>query len=216
MSQESLWPEISTSNDYAELCNALYERELNMLAVSQVSSVTSVQAKLKSLPYYIKRTADAMASSQHNMSTALILDTQNASWLFKQQRSLPLSGQDAESIWQWYQKGTLVLGLVIPILIENRIVLDSIDRIESDENIKSANVSRFRTNVHGWFDKNRVLKNTIDTGVLLKPNKRVMSAACAGHCWQSDHTHLPKTLSLRELLLSCTINWRNFKNTVSF
>lgn len=216
MSQELLWPNASHSNHYAELCNALYERELNMLSVSQVSSVTGVQAKLKSLPYYIKRTADAMVSSQHNTGMALTLDTQNASWLFKQQKKLPLSGQDVESVWQWYHKETVVVGLVIPILVENRIVLDSIDKVEANVGIKSENNFRFRTNVYGWFDKKRIFDSTMAPGVLLKPNKRVMSAACAGHCWQSDHTHLPKTLSLRELLLSCTINWRNFNNTVSF
>ena len=85
MSQESLWPETSQSSCYAELCNALYERELNLLAIQQVSSVSSVQAKLKSLPYYIKRTADAMVRHQSSSNTPLILDTQNACWSLKQQ-----------------------------------------------------------------------------------------------------------------------------------
>ncbi len=211
MSQESLWPETAPSNCYAELCNALYERELNLLATSQVTSVSGVQAKLKSLPYYIKRTADAMVSSQQNMSS-LSLDTQNASWSFKQQKKLPLTGQEPESVWQWYHTGGLAVGLVIPILVNNRIVLDSIDRID----LSTEDNFRFRTNVFGWFDEQRVLNSAINNAALLKPNKRVMNAACAGHCWQSDHTYLPKTLSLRELLLSCAINWRNFKNTVSF
>ena len=68
---------------------------------------------------------------------------------------------------------------------------------------------------------------------LLKPNKKVMLAACAGHCWQiTPHNTFYSTTdnkksttsarklqpiipSLRELLLSCAINWKDFKQPLA-
>lgn len=210
MSQVSIFEENLQSACYAELCNALYERELHVLATNKAGNVEGIQAKLKSLPYYIHRTADLMVQTQLKSNTPLILDTQNASWSLKQQKKLPLSNQTVEDVWSWYQNTTLTLGLTVPILLKNRIVIDSIDRVDINQERY-----RFRTNAHGWFDEKTVLNN-LGVSTLLKPNKRVMSAACSGHCWKNDNIHLPVMLSLRELLLSCAINWKNFKNTRSF
>lgn len=210
MSQISIFEGASQSASYAQLCNALYERELHLLAINKGSSVAGIQAKLKSLPYYINRTADFMVQTELKAKTPLVLDTQNASWSFKQQKKTPLTNQHSEDVWAWYQNTALARGLIVPILLNNRIVLDSIDRVD----ISNTNY-RFRTNSHGWFDEKKVFESKEKFG-LLKPNKKVMIAACSGHCWQNDQIHLPIMLSLRELLLSCAINWQNFRNTVSF
>ena len=39
----------------------------------------------------------------------------------------------------------------------------------------------------------------------------IFSAACAGHRWRNKRKSSPVIPSLRELILSCQINWKNFK-----
>jgi hypothetical protein len=197
--QTSLWQGDYKSADFAELCNALYERELRLLSEFPLSSSQSIQGRLKSLPHYIKRTAHSMLQAQ----TPLELDVQNASWSAKQVLKMPLSGQDNESVTKWYLSIKLHHGLVVPIATDSAIILDSIDRIDLEQ-------QRFRTNAHGWF---YIPKNEGDKtiGQLLKPNKKVMTAACSGHCWLNANRANPIIPSLRELLLSCAINWQNFK-----
>ena len=201
--QASLWKSEQQSSDFAELCNALYERELHVLANMDAVPVGSLQGRLKSLPYYIQRTARLMMQC----STPLVLDIQNASWSAKQATQLPLSDQSNDSVNQWYANIKLMHGLVIPVVHDNHIALDCIDRMDLDN-------QRFRTNVHGWFSfKNKPTEQSSPYR-LLKPNKRVMTAACSGHCWVNNHKSIPVMPTLRELLLSCTINWRNFKHPI--
>lgn len=196
--QTSLWQEDANSSEFAELCCALYEREISHLVQANMSSVQGVQNRLKSLPYYVKRTAISMLDAD----TPLDLDIQNASWSAKQSAQMPLNGQDIEVVNKWYLSCVLTHGLVVPVANESHIVLDSIDRID-DKN------SRFRTNLFGWFN---ISDNNDNRSVrLLKPTKRVMTAACTGHTWVNDHKANPTMPTLRELLLSCAINWRNFK-----
>ncbi|WP_448247193.1 hypothetical protein [Thalassotalea agariperforans] len=204
MSQTSLWQAQPISAEYAELCNALYERELRILANGDFASVQAIQGKVKSLSYYINRTAHLMTQQV----SPLQLDVQNASWSAKQTKKMPLAGQNPSDVWLWYTSFSIPHGLIVPILHANSIVLDSIDRIDADQ-------QRFRTNKHGWFTEARMIENT-DNFRLLKPNKKVMTAACAGHCWHSTGTARPIMPSLRELLLSCAINWRNFKQPIVF
>jgi len=201
--QTSLWQGDYQSADFAELCNALYERELRLLSVFPVSSVQAVQGRLKSLPHYIKRTAYSMLQVQ----SALTLDVQNASWSAKQSLHMPLSGQELSSVNKWYLSINLHHGLVVPIATSSSILLDSIDSVDNDNR-------RFRTNAHGWFylEKN---ESSNANAQLLKPNKKVMTAACCGHNWLNNHRSNPSIPSLRELLLSCAINWRNFKQPLA-
>ena len=203
--QSSLWKTEQQSFNFAELSNALYERELNILANIENASVSFVQGRLKSLPYYIKRTAHSMMTCD----TPLNLDIQNASWSAKQSAKMPIADQEHLTVNQWYSKIKLKHGLVVPIVHNTYIALDCIDRIDEEN-------SRFRTNAHGWFCYSECQKN--DESVnnhlkyrLLKPNKRVMTAACSGHSWVNSHRSIPVMPSLRELLLSCTIHWHNFK-----
>lgn len=210
VTQSLLWQSQQQSADFAELCNALYERELMTLAHDESSVVTGLQSRIKSLPHYVKRTAFALL----NAPTPLELDIQNASWSAKQASTLPsvsqLSAYD-KNVITWYKSQQLVLGLVVPIALDSHIVLDSIDRIDLE-------TQRFRTNVYGWFnltDNSAELETACEVKRhqvnLLKPTKKVMTAACAGHRWQNSRKLQPTMPSLRELLLSCTINWRNFK-----
>lgn len=206
--QTSLWQSDPQSAVFAELCNALYERELSRLANGDLASVEGIKGRLKSLSYYIKTTADLMTRVQ----TPLDIDNQNATWSCPQTQKLPIDDQNHESIFQWYHKTTLKPGLVIPIALAHRIVLDSITRVDKDNN-------RFRTNQYGWFtvEASALEKSTLDNAynelrfMLLKPTKRVMMAACAGHSWQNNHKVQPYIPSLLELRLSCDINWKNFK-----
>ena len=230
VTQSLLWQSEQQSSDFAELCNALYERELMTLARNEYPALSSLQSRIKSLPHYVKRTAFALLNAQ----TPLELDIQNASWSAKQVSSHPSIGQLIsydENVIAWYRSQQLVHGLVVPIALNSHIVLDSVDRIDREK-------QRFRTNVYGWFDLsnnesnnesknataadsssstahkvNNELKTDNNNNVisLLKPTKKIMTAACAGHCWQNSRKSQPILPSLRELLLSCTINWRNFK-----
>lgn len=204
MTQPLLWQDVQHSSDYAELCNALYERELQVLASSDISSIPTVKGRLKSLPHYIKRTAHLMTQA----NTPLNLDTQNASWSAQQTAKMPLSGQEIDKVWAWYGKLKIQLGLVVPIALENRIVLDSIVRIDQ-------NKQRFCTNAYGWFTADNNEQISPNFPRLLKPTLKVMTAACTGHCWQTQGKARPTMPTLRELLLSCDINWQNFKQPLS-
>jgi hypothetical protein len=201
--QTSLWQGDYQSADFAELCNALYERELRLLSESPKASTEAIQGRLKSLPHYIKRTAYSMLQ----VETPLELDIQNASWSAKQGSKIPLSGQEKESVNDWYLSMKLNHGLVVPIATDSAIFLDSIERIEIEQ-------QRFRTNAHGWFYLSDNEKNKTNQQ-LLKPNKKVMTSACSGHCWLNGHRANPVIPTLRELLLSCAINWRNFKQPLA-
>jgi hypothetical protein len=205
VTQSLLWQSQQQSSDFAELCNALYERELMTLSSGEYTEIKGLKERLKSLPHYVKRTAFALL----NADTPLELDIQNASWSAKQANIAPMISQFSayDNVISWYKSQSLVHGLVVPIAVNNHIVLDSIDRIDAEK-------KRFRTNVYGWFSLSENNDNSLaktNSISLLKPTKKVMAAACAGHYWQNSRKSQPIMPSLRELLLSCTINWRNFK-----
>ncbi|NQY86910.1 MAG: hypothetical protein HRT51_04035 [Colwellia sp.] len=214
MTQSSFWQTNKQNNDFAELCNALYEREVHLLANVDVTSIQNIQARLKSLPHYINRTANQMAYVNELGVSPLSLDVQNATWSGKQASKLSVLVQNEQDVFSWYiklisQTNKALLGLVVPILKTNHIVLDSIDRINIEKKC-------IRTNVSGWFS---LIDVNVDRSLrLLKPTKKVMLAACAGHRWQDsvNSTKLrPIMPSLRELLISCAIDWQNFKRPLA-
>jgi hypothetical protein len=219
MSQNSLWQTNQQNNDFAEICNALYERELRLLASAEISTAKGVQGRLKSLSHYVNRTANLMTRVNEQGQFPLALDVQNATWSAKQSSQLPLTGEDEGAIFSWYvdlltKKNKSVLGLVVPVLVEDHVILDCIDGVDLDEH-------SLRTNVSGWFSLRPTVEQAIgdaNSRRLLKPNKKVMQAACAGHRWQHCHSKTklrPVIPSLRELLLSCAINWQNFKQPLA-
>jgi len=210
MTQSSFWQTNKQNNDFAELCNALYEREIRLLANAEFNSIEIMQGRLKSLSYYINRTANLMVNVNDLGLSPLTLDIQNATWSANQASKLPVLTQNEQDAISWYlslinRTNKASLGLVVPIRKAGRIVLDSIDRIDTEK-------KRIHTNVSGWFSLTEV--NDQQTLYLLKPTKKIMLAACAGHQWQGQMkaTKLrPVTPSLRELLISCAIDWHNFK-----
>ena len=214
MTQSSFWQTNKQNNDFAELCNALYEREIRSLANADIPSIQIMQGRLKSLSYYINRTANLMVNVNDLGLSPLTLDIQNATWSANQASKLPVLTQNEQDALTWYL--TLInhtnkasLGLVVPIRKTGRIVLDSIDRIDTEK-------KRIHTNVSGWFSLKE--HNVNHSSQLLKPTKKVMLAACAGHQWQSctNTTKLrPMIPSLRELLISCAIDWKNFKRPLA-
>jgi hypothetical protein len=150
-------------------------------------------------------------------NSPLLLDSQNASWSAKQSKNMPLSGQekaqDYGNAFSWYLQEDICVGLVVPVLLVDHIIIDCIDRIDLDN-------QRLHTNVGGWFsltpDVDEVINpNQSISKRLLKPNKKIMASACAGHTWQGNARQLPIIPSLRELLLSCAINWKNFKKPLA-
>jgi hypothetical protein len=207
MKQDALWQDSTQNSQYAHLCNALYERELSQLSEAQSASVQALQGRLKSLPHYIRQAAEHMTWNR----SPLALDVHNASWSAVQGNKPPLNHQDSLEISRWYFNWELPLGLVVPVYLESpggaRILLDSIDAI--DQQAKG-----IRTNRFGWFYPEQG-NEPAGGGRLLKANKKVMSSACGGHCWQGGKKIVPKQLTLRELLLSCAINWRNFRKLSS-
>jgi hypothetical protein len=219
MSQSSLWQLHTDTGDFAELCNALYQREISLITKGDFSSAQSVQVRLESLSYYITRTAHAMIEVIAQGHSPLLLDSQNASWSAKQSKQLPFShketGQEAEQecakTTHWYLQEDIYVGLVVPVLLADHIIIDCIDRIDLDK-------QRIRTNVGGWFSlaTDELMHKDQETKKrLLKPNKKIMTSACTGHCWQGKNTQLPIIPTLRELLLSCSINWKNFKKPLA-
>jgi hypothetical protein len=212
MTQASLWQTQPDSFFFSELCAALYQREVSLLAKEEFINCFALQSRLKSLPHYISMTAHAMLQVDRLQLAPLILDSQNASWSAKQISTTPLAGQDDDVISDWYLTSNLQVGLVVPVLCHSTIILDCIDRMDIVKR-------RVRTNVAGWFtlppehNENYDEGNQIIDKRLLKPNKKVMIAACAGHTWKAGAKVTPVMPSLRELLLSCSVNWKNFKKT---
>jgi hypothetical protein len=204
MNQGELWQNVKLQPQLAELCRALYQHEVLALAQlpHELFTIRQLQARLKSLPYYIDITANKLIHSEAPMA----LDVVNASWIVKQSSKPPYLKQTPSLVCQWYLSFRWPLGLVIPILDQGRILLDSIDRIDSQQ-------QKFRANYAGWFHlgKNSTVSDT--RFQLLKPTKAIMMAACAGHRWQGNRVLSPQRLSLRELMLSTAINWNNFKKT---
>lgn len=208
MEQDSFLQGAESHPQFHQLCHALYEREVDKLSALETTSVAPIQAKLKSLSHYISRTAYALL----NASAPIKIDCQNAGWAARQATKIPIDDQTDNQIRNWYQGKHLSLGLVVPVYQEQagveRIILDCIDRIDIEKGMVRCNLSgRFyivESEVHP------TVANSAGSR-LLKPNRKVMLAACSGHRWAGKQKLQPQPLELRELLLSAQINWQNFK-----
>lgn len=215
MTQSNLWQIQTETGHFAELCNGLYQREITLIAKGDFASVQAIQAQLQSLPYYVNRTAHAMTKVMSEGLSPLQLDSQNASWSAKQGKHLPIVGQETQQeqdiAFAWYLQAGICVGLAVPVLLGDHIIIDCIDRIDLDK-------QRLRTNIGGWFSlvpNNKINDGQAMSKQLLKPNKKIMTSACAGHCWRRKSQQVPIIPSLRELLLSCSINWKNFKKPLA-
>lgn len=206
--QPQLWQNVQSNLVFADLCNALYERELKKLANQQQQSQALLLKRIGSLPYYIKRASERILA----MPTPLDLDSQNASWLYRQPKSCPGPKQEPPAIADFYHQYAK-LALVVPIYHyqqgKERLTLDTIDGISKDK-------QQIHTNENDWFtfDGQPAATNNQHRR-LLKPTKATMGGACSGHIWLSHKHNSSRALSLREMLLATNINWKNFGKLIS-
>jgi hypothetical protein len=215
--QIDIFSDSSHKLHYAELCTALYERELTRLSTQAISNVSVLQRKLGGLKHHVKRIADTMLQK----NSPLEIDIHNGSWRAKQASQCPAKRYDPDKCLAWYASYTLI-GHTVPIHVqelgEECIELDSIDRIDQQE-------GRLHANKYGWFTyqgdsvkpeidsspiANQAIKATVNLQ-LLKPNKAILTAASCGHCWDHKGKSQPRTLTLREMLLSLSVNWKTFR-----
>ncbi|RUO77377.1 hypothetical protein [Idiomarina seosinensis] len=208
--QADIFQPIAQHGDFAELCVALYERELNQLAQVDDMPAAALQRRLASLPFYIQRAAHGCIRVAEE--SPLTLDVQNASWQAPQASKCPTTSSTASAAktqHQWFEKHA-ALGLVVPVAYQTAelktIFLDSIDRVDTKYN-------RVHLNYRGWFTFSGEGESSAET--LLKPNKRVMTAASCGHQWNHKSRINPRTLTLRELLLVATLDWKKFQVALS-
>ena len=191
-----------SSAAFAELCTALYERELNQLAHQQHVATNLLQRRLQSLPYHVKNAARGMLESD----APYTLDIQNASWQAPQKRQLTISAGQASKLDKWLSRqarlgdAVAIADLHGPI---RQVRLDSIDRIDKQQR-------RVHCNMHGWFDfTGRCFEaNPHATELyLLKPDVSNLAPALCDHQWNHKGKVDPRTLSLREVLLATTIDF---------
>jgi hypothetical protein len=194
---------------YAELCNALYERELASLSQQKISNINLLQRKIAGLRHHVKRAAYSLLQHQ----SPLQVDVHNASWQAKQAAKCMANNYVANKTQQWFSND-IQMGCTIAVHVKRlgceHIELDSIDKIELSSH-------RVHTNKFGWFnidgeftEDNYRLVDVLSLR-LLKPTKAVLTAACCGHNWDHKGKGQQRALSLRELLLSLSINWKTFR-----
>ena len=194
---------------YAELCNALYERELASLSQKKITDIKLLQRKIAGLRHHIKRAAYSLLQHQ----SPLKVDVHNASWQAKQAAKCMANNYVAQKTQLWFASN-IQIGCSIAVHVQQlgseHIELDSIDKIELSSH-------RLHTNKFGWFssdgefseDDNK--QNDVYNPRLLKPTKAILTAACCGHRWDHKGKGQQRALSLRELLLSLSINWKTFR-----
>lgn len=190
----------------AELCNALYERELLNLASSHISDPALLKRKLSGLTYHIKNAAEFLL----NHPTPIEVDVHNGSWKSKQANKCPARNIDLDKNTAWFSQH-LYHGAVICVYHNDfgneHIELDSVDIMTDD-------ATGFHANKHGWFEFDGSSRDSLNDNQLVhvvKPSKAILSAACSGHTWNSKGKTSPRALSLRELLLSTNINWKTYR-----
>lgn len=187
---------------YAELCNALYERELAQLASSTSTDAKRLKRRLNGLSYLIRRAARVMLQPQGPLQ----LDPHNASWQYKQGAKNPEAKVSVEQAQTWLQSNK-AMGEVVPVSIQElgceHVELDSIDRIDSDNH-------RLHLNKNGWFSLTGLAEqNTpLQQKRIVKPTKLILAAACCGHRWDHKGKSQPRTLTLREIMLTTSVKWR--------
>lgn len=192
--------------EFAELCNALYERELLVLSQQSNGNASLLKRRLSGLSHHIKRAAEQLLSNP----SPIEVDVHNGSWQSKQSGKCVQSKITSEKNQNWFNQHAK-MGIAVPVYIMEigveKLELDSIDKIDHK-------AQELHLNKHGWFSFDGTALGAENSRYaekrLLLPNKSTMSAACSGHTWNHKGKTQPRTLTLRELLLSTTINWKKF------
>ena len=207
--QTFLWQQRTGQQIFAELSNALYERELTRLSEDTELPPEALKKRLGSMSFYIKKAAEHISE----LFTPLDLDSQNGSWIGNQSvkpHSLKAEQDKTESFYQEHAKMALVTPVAVTQNAIEQIVLDTIDEVDLLNN-------KIHCNEHGWFSLSghQQTESNIHKKQLLKPSKAVMAAACCGHQWLNGRRTSPRLLSLREMLLASRINWRHFSKLLT-
>lgn len=212
--QVNIFTDSQQQTHFAEICNALYERELITLAHASFTNISLLQRKLGGLRHHVKRAAYHFI----HHTGPLTVDVHNASWQAKQSAHCIGKKHDLDKAQQWFTQHARS-GLPVVVYVQNingeYLELDSIDRIDKTE-------QRLHSNKFGWFhmdgrnvaqsgNSHKAMQLAADECTLLRPNNPAFSAACSGHTWNHRGRSQPRTLTLRELLLSGSINWKNFR-----
>jgi hypothetical protein len=179
------------------------------LSQQKISNINLLQRKIAGLRHHVKRAAYSLLQHQ----SPLQVDVHNASWQAKQAAKCMANNYVANKTQQWFSND-IQMGCTIAVHVKRlgceHIELDSIDKIELSSH-------RVHTNKFGWFnidgeftEDNYRLVDVLSLR-LLKPTKAVLTAACCGHNWDHKGKGQQRALSLRELLLSLSINWKTFR-----
>jgi len=207
--QTFLWQQRTGQQIFAELSNALYERELIRLSKDSELSAELLKKRLGSMSFYIKKAAEHISE----LYTPLDLDSQNGSWISAQSVK-PYSAKVQQDKTELFYNEHAKMALVVPISVTHhgieQVVLDTIDEIDLEN-------SQLHCNEHGWFyfSGQQKVESNIYHKLLLKPNKAIMAAACCGHQWLNGRRTSPRLLSLREMLLASRVNWRQFSKLLT-
>lgn len=203
--QKDIFLSSAQQQRFAELCNALYERELQQLAKS-ATNLNALQRRIGSLSYHIRGAAEKLLACP----SPLELDSHNASWQGKQAAKCPAQQLDIAGNLQWFTRHSS-LGMAVCVyqneLSVHHLELDSIDRIDMPG-------LRVHCNKFGWFNmdgkhqEHHHEQSPHHYYQLSRPMKKHLNAACCGHRWNHKGRTQPRALTLRELLLSTTLNWR--------
>lgn len=198
--QGDIFQPLTHNGAFAELCTALYERELQQLALQPASSAQALQRRLQSVPYYVQQAARRMLTRQ----TPLTLDEQNASWQAPQKNKLSYLDSYPKKLQSWFNRQAK-LGVAVPVFdltpTLKRVWLDSVDRVDREQ-------QRLHLNQFGWFDLNgQCLEPQSEHLRLAAPAANTMTPALCGHQWNHKGRTEPRTLSLREILLATTSVW---------
>lgn len=208
--QSNIFAELSEQRLFADVCNALYERELMSLAMQSAGQSSLLKRRLGGLTHHVKRAAEYLVTNP----TPLDVDSHNGSWQFKQALKCPAKINSPESIQAWFsQKATVGLPVSVKVTYHDHehLELDCVDKIDAKN--QTLHLNRF-----GWFsfdgtyidDDDLHRDANVSDVYLIKPCKKTMIAACSGHCWNHKGKLSPRALSLRELLLSTLIDWNTF------
>jgi hypothetical protein len=211
-SQDDIFNNQQAQVQFAELCNALYERELSSLSQSSSQDTRLLKRRLAGLTYHIKRVAEQLLQHQSNMT----VDIHNASWQAKQSATCVANRVKPEQTEDWSIQHAQY-GMPVPVHVQflgtDYIELDSIDRIDHQNNRLHLNKNRWFSYDGNTYEQNSAEAQHIPTLTqplkrLLKPTPSSLTAACCGHSWNHRGRTQPRMLPLRELLLSTAINWK--------
>lgn len=198
---------------YAELCNALYQRECAFLAEHGPTQASLLKRKLKHLHTHVTQCAERLL----NNNSPLSVDQHNASYQAKQSPKCPSSKQTHTTIQSYFNTHHHV-GSILVVAVNDlgmtHLEIDSLDKVNNE-------LALIHVNKFGWFnysgqpvtpDGIRIDQtHAIQPLTLLKPTKSVFTSACCGHRWSHTGKISPRVLTMRELRLSFSIKWKGLR-----